>query len=131
MDFLKQKGWKIQIAPETMGKVNVFGSIEEISRVVRETGCAFCIDFAHVLAREKRVDYKRIEELFPQKTWHVHFSGIVYADKGEKHHRNTEPDEWKGLLSHLPKDKDITIINESPAPVEDSSQGLAIWNAMH
>ncbi|MBI3334797.1 TIM barrel protein, partial [Candidatus Pacearchaeota archaeon] len=81
MDEIKKKGWKIKIAPETMGRVNVFGSVEEISRLVRETGCSFCIDFAHILAREKKVDYDKIERLFPGKEWHVHFSGIVYGDK--------------------------------------------------
>ena len=32
------KEWKIKIAPESMGKINVFGSIEEISRLAKETG---------------------------------------------------------------------------------------------
>ena len=61
MKEIKNKGWKIKIAPETMGKVNVFGSIEEISKLVRETGCSFCIDFAHILARDKAVDYKKVK----------------------------------------------------------------------
>jgi len=126
MKEIKKKKWKIEIAPETMGKINVFGSIEEISRLVKDTGCSFCIDYAHVLAREKKVDYGKIEKLFPKKDWHVHFSGIVYGEKGEKKHRSTEKKEWKELLSKLPKDKNVTIINESPTLVEDSVDGLAI-----
>ena len=35
-DKIKEKGWKVNIAPETMGKINVFGSIEEIGRLKRE-----------------------------------------------------------------------------------------------
>jgi deoxyribonuclease IV len=123
---IKQKGWKIKIAPETMGKVNVFGSLEEISQLVQETGCSFCIDFAHILAREKSVNYPKIHSLFPGKEWHTHFSGIVYGDKGEKHHKTTEKSEWKKLLENLPKNKDITIINESPTLIQDSIQGLEI-----
>src|SRR3989338_11461620 len=64
MKEIKKKNWNIKIAPETMGKVNVFGSFEEISNLVKETGCDFCIDFAHILAREKKVDYSKIENLF-------------------------------------------------------------------
>lgn len=124
MAVIKKKGWKIKIAPETMGKVNVFGSIDEISRLAKETGCSFCIDFAHILARYKKVDYKRVIDLFPQKEWHIHFSGIVYGDLGEKHHIPTEKSAWKELISNLPKDKDIRIVCESPQMVEDSVDGL-------
>lgn len=131
MKEIKKNGWKIRIAPETMGKVNVFGSVEEISRLVKETGCAFCIDFAHILARYKKVDYEMVKTLFPQKEWHVHFSGIVYGDKGEKHHISTEKSGWKELLSHLPKDKEIRIVNESPTMLEDSVQGMKIYQKLN
>ncbi len=127
MSVIAKRGWKIKIAPETMGKINVFGSIEEISRLVKETGCSFCLDFAHILARDKKVDYNKIKGLFPQKEWHCHFSGIIYGDKGEKHHISTSKEAWLSLLKNLPKDKDITIINESPTLVEDSVEGLKIW----
>ncbi len=130
MDSIRKNGWKIKIAPETMGKVNVFGSVEEVSQLVKETGCGFCIDFAHVLAREGRVDYEKIKRLFPQKEWHCHFSGIVYGEKGERHHVSTSREAWVGLLKNLPGDKDIRIINESPTLVEDSVEGLKIFERM-
>jgi len=130
MAIRKQKGWNILLAPETMGKVNVFGSVEEVSRLVKETGCSFCIDFAHILARDKEVDFEKIKKLFPQKEWHIHFSGIVYGEKGEKHHRKTEEDEWKTLLKNLPKDRECIIINEAPDPLEDALEGLEIWEKM-
>jgi len=126
----EKEGWKIEIAPETMGKVNVFGSVEEISQLVKETGCGFCIDFAHILAREKKIDYPKIKKMFPQEKWHCHFSGIVYGEKGEKHHIATAREDWKDLFEGLPKDKDITIINESPTMVRDSVEGLKIWNKL-
>ena len=109
-----------------MGKVNVLGGIDEMSKLVRDTGCSFCIDFAHILARDKKVDYKLVEKLFSGKEWHCHFSGIVYGEKGEKHHKTTDAKEWKELLVNLPKDKEITIINESPTLVDDSVEGLKI-----
>lgn len=128
---IKENKWKIQIAVETMGKVNVFGSLEQTAQLVKDTGCAFCIDFAHILARDKHVDYDKIKQLFStQKVWHCHFSGIVYGDKGEKYHKKTEREEWKTLLKELktlPKDITITIVNESPDMVEDSVEGLKVW----
>lgn len=131
LEEIKNKKWKIKIAPETMGKVNVFGSVEEISRLAKETGCAFCIDFAHILARDKKIDYAKIEKLFPQKEWHCHFSGIVYGEKGEKHHNKTENFEWVELLKNLPREKEIRIINESPSMVEDSVEGLEIFDKLY
>ncbi|MSS75091.1 endonuclease IV [Candidatus Pacearchaeota archaeon] len=130
MKELKKNKWVIQIAPETMGKINVFGSIDEISRLAQETGCAVCIDFAHILARDKKVDYALILKAFPQEEWHVHFSGIVYGEKGEKHHIKTGVKEWKALLAHLPRDKKIRIINESPDMVADAVVGMKLWGKL-
>lgn len=127
---IKKKGWKVKIAPETMGKINVFGSIDEIARLVRDTGCSFCIDFAHIEARDKKVDYDKIKELFGKyKEWHCHFSGIVYGEKGERHHKLTPPDKWKELLKELrrfEKNHEIFIINESPNPFKDTLEGMKI-----
>jgi deoxyribonuclease-4 len=129
MEIIKEKKWDIKLCPETMGKINVFGSVEEISRLVKETGCSFCIDFAHVLAREKKVDYEKIKKLFPQKEWHCHFSGIEYGEKGEKNHINLKPKDWKELFENLPKDKEITIVCESPSRIEDCAEGLEILDS--
>ena len=126
MEVVRNNNWKIKIAPETMGKINVFGSVEEISNLVKETGCFFCIDFSHILSRDKKVDYEKVERLFPGKEWHVHFSGIVYGEKGEKHHKTTTKGEWIELLKNLPRDRKIRIINESPTMIEDSAEGLKI-----
>lgn len=127
MRDIKKREWKIKIAPETMGKVNVFGSAEEISKLVKDTGCSFCIDFAHVLARDKKIDFGKIKRLFPQKEWHCHFSGIEYGEKGEKHHKATTKEEWSNLLMGIPKDKIIGIINESPTMIDDCIEGLEIY----
>jgi deoxyribonuclease-4 len=123
---IQSKGYKIKLAPEIMGKINVFGSPEEISRLSKETNCSFTIDFAHILAREKSIDYNKIKKLFPQKSWHAHFSGIEYGEKGEKHHIKTQTNAWKELLKNIPQDKSITIINESPDHINDSVKGLEL-----
>lgn len=132
--ILRQNNWKIKLAPETMGKINVFGSVEQVAKLADETGCEFCIDFAHILARDKKLDFEKIFKLFGKhKKWHCHFSGIVYSEKGEKHHRLTEKKEWKELLGELRKfggEKEIVIINESPDPVGDAVKGAEVWKRM-
>ncbi len=125
-DTINENNYKPKIAPETMGKVNVFGSIEEISNLVRDTKCSFCIDFAHILARYKENKFDLIKEKFPQKSWHCHFSGIEYTDAGERKHIKTPKEKIRELLQALPKDKDITIINESPDMIQDSILSLKL-----
>jgi len=130
IDVIKKEKWNVEICPEIMGKRNVFGSIEEIARLHKETGCGFCIDFAHVLARYGKYEFDLIERSFREKKWHCHFSGIVYGDKGEKHHKRTSEEDWNKLFEFLKKlDKEIVIINESPEPVKDSLEGLKIWKS--
>ncbi len=123
---LKKLKYNIKLAPETMGKINIFGSVEQISQLAKETKCEFTIDFAHILARDKSIDHKKIQKLFPQKHWHCHFSGIEYSEKGERKHLKTKKEEWKQLLKNLPKNKSITIINESPDMINDSVTGLKL-----
>ncbi|MAG07713.1 endonuclease IV [Candidatus Pacearchaeota archaeon] len=129
MAEMKAREYKIKIAVETMGKINVFGSVSEIKRLVRDTGCSFCLDFAHLWARSLgKMSYEEMVDEFKEfDSWHCHFSGIVYGEKGERNHIPTPGEELKKLLSSLPKGKDITIINESPVPVDDSVAGLSIY----
>jgi deoxyribonuclease-4 len=129
MNEVKKKKYTPKLAPEIMGRVNVFGSVEDISKLVEDTGCDFCIDFAHILARYKTYNFKGVLEKFKKhKKLHIHFSGIEYGEKGEKHHKITPREDLKKLISNLPKKKEITIINESPSPVQDSLLGVAIYS---
>jgi deoxyribonuclease-4 len=130
---IKNNKYKIKIAPETMGKINVFGDIDEILRLVKETGCSFCIDFAHLWARKQgKTTYEEIYSNFNGfDSLHCHFSGIIFGDKGEKSHKPTPDEEIKKLLRVLPKTKNITIINESPYPVEDAKKMLDIWKKIN
>jgi deoxyribonuclease-4 len=125
---IKKEKYTPKLAPETSGKINVFGSVAEISKLVKDTKCSFCIDFAHILARYKSYQIKEtLSEFSGSKELHIHFSGIEYGEKGEKRHKKTPEKELKKLISSLPKNREITLINESPYPVEDSVLGLAIY----
>ena len=118
---------KTQLAAETTGKKNVFGSVDEILRLVKETGIRFCLDFAHIKARQEqnRIPYDEIFRRF-DGALHIHLSGIVYGEKGERRHVLTQEKEIRDLIKKLPKHREITIINESPDPVGDSLKTLKI-----
>jgi len=129
---IKKNKWDVKLAPETMGKINVFGNIEEILKLVDETSCSFCLDFAHLLARSNgKMSYKEIYEKFSKfQELYCHFSGIVYGEKGEKYHKSTPDEEIVKLLKILPKNKNIVIINESPNTIEDSIKSLKIAKSL-
>lgn len=136
MEVVKKNKWKVKLCFETMGRVNVFGSVEDIKNLVRETGCGFCVDFAHLKARSNgKMSYKEMVKEFSEfKEWHCHFSGIVYGDKGEKHHIMTPKKELEELFKELKvvKNKcDIAIINESPDPVKDSVLSMKVWEEVN
>lgn len=133
LEEIKKNKWKIKIAAETMGKINIFGSAEEILRLVKETGCSFCVDFAHLWAREQgKISYEEIYDKFKHfPELHCHFSGINFGEKGEKNHKETPESEIKKLLQVLGKNKNITIINESPEPVEDAEKMLKVWDSLN
>jgi deoxyribonuclease-4 len=61
---IKEKKYTPKLAPETTGKVNVFGGIDEISNLVKDTGVSFCIDFSHILARYKDYKFKEVLKEF-------------------------------------------------------------------
>lgn len=124
---IKEKGYTPKLAPEVMGKINVFGSVDEIHKLVVETGCDCCIDFAHILARYREYMFEEVFEKFKdKKDFHIHFSGIEYGEKGEKKHIMTPSEDLKKLIEILPKNKEITIINESPDPVAGAVMGVKL-----
>jgi deoxyribonuclease-4 len=126
MDTIKKKGWNCQLAPETTGKHSALGSLDEIIRLVKETGCFLCVDLAHLFARNfGKINYAEIfNKLKILKYLHCHFSGIEYTMKGERNHINLDhsPD-FKGFAKELLKQKwlkSITVISESPVTWSDS-----------
>lgn len=104
----KDRGYTPKLAPKTSGKINVFGSFEEIHRLVSDTKCSFCIDFAHILAKHKRYMFEEIIDRFKdEENWHVHFSGIEYNEKGERSHKKTPAEEIKSFFQAFQKTKKL------------------------
>ncbi|MAG78464.1 endonuclease IV [archaeon] len=122
-DKIKEKKYKVKLAPETTGKISVFGDLDETLDLAKQTKTAFCIDFSHLKARLLgKINYEDvIKKIKHYKHIHSHFSGIEWTDKGEKRHIPTNKKEAKLLLKLLKKHKvNINIINESPRTWEDT-----------
>lgn len=132
-EYIKKKEWNVKLAPETTGKPSQFGDIDELIRLHRETGCFFCVDFAHLKARYGgKVDYNEIfEKLKKEKITelHCHFSGIEFTAKGERKHLVTSKENWNNILPLFKKHNfSGVIINESPDNWNDAIKGKKIWD---
>lgn len=137
METIKKNGWNCTISPETTGKHSALGSLDETIRLVKETGCSFNIDFAHLYARNYgKIDYKEIldkiqKELKP-KHIQCHFSNISYTSKGERNHEvmNSHPPFEPLAKEILERKLNITIISESPVTWRDSLKMKSIFEKL-
>jgi len=130
--IIQKNKWQVILAPETTGKPSQFGSLNELLKLIKETKCFLCVDFAHLEAREGKNNldkiFKTLEKL---PRLHCHFSGIEYGQKGEKKHIITSEKKWLELLKYFKKYKlEANIINESPSPVDDALKGIKIWKKL-
>ena len=120
---LKKNKWKVKLAPETTGKNSVFGDLDETLQLVKDTGCHFCIDFAHLKAlNQGETNFKEhISKIKHFSHVHCHYSGINYGPKGERNHIPIEKDETRELIKELKKQKvNCTLICEAPNTIKDS-----------
>ena len=95
------------LCPETMGKVNQLGSLDEVLRLCKvDKRILPCIDFGHLNARDGGIikgkdDYLRIIDRISEtlqddrcKNFHSHFSKIEYTTGGEKRHLTFADTVW-------------------------------------
>ena len=93
----------IHICPETMGKVNQLGTLEEVMELCKlDERLIPCIDFGHLNARDLGIlktkeDFDKIFSVIRNdlgtdrlKVFHSHFSKIEYTTGGEKRHLTFE-----------------------------------------
>jgi deoxyribonuclease-4 len=136
MDHVKERGWKVMIAPETTGKVSQFGDLEETLRLSRDTGCSFVMDFAHHYARNRgNIDYGEVlGKIQDAGHRHVqaHFSNINFGLKGELNHLVLDGNPpFEPLAKELlRRDMDATIISESPITWKDSLKMKQIFEKL-
>jgi deoxyribonuclease-4 len=119
---ISRNRWKVQLCPEITGKPSQFGSVEELLKLKKETGCGICVDFAHLYARyQGGIDYTKVLKKLPKK-FHAHFSGIEYGPKGERKHLKTNKKFFEPLAEALLKTRrNVTLICESPQPYKDAA----------
>jgi len=131
---ISKNKWNSVLAPETTGKKSQFGTVDELLKLSKETGCWLCVDFAHLLARNNHIEYKALfEKLKHSAPKHIpcHFSGIEWTDAGERRHLLTKEQDIKELLSWVKKyNLDMNIINESPDPLGDSIKTAKILKSI-
>ncbi len=100
LDALKSEGlYHIHICPETMGKVNQLGTLDEVLALCGlDEQLIPCIDFGHLNARDlgyfkTKAEYKSVFDRMENAlgydrlcAFHSHFSKIEYTTGGEKKH---------------------------------------------
>lgn len=104
---MKSEGIKAILCPETMGKINQLGTLEEVLELCRiDDSMLPCVDFGHLNARTlggiKSIDdYAAMLDMIEDKlgfdrlsAMHVHFSKIMYTAGGEKKHLTFEDTEY-------------------------------------
>jgi len=98
--ILREEGVDVYLRPETMGKVAMFGTLEECVQLSHDVpGVLPAIDWAHLHARRGDGSFNSYDEFAAalklcreklgdegMKKMHFHMSGIEYTTKGEKLH---------------------------------------------
>ncbi|MBM3231407.1 TIM barrel protein [Candidatus Peregrinibacteria bacterium] len=125
----------VNLGYETMGKPTQFGTLEEVLIISREFGIYPTVDPAHMHARSNGAwntteEWHAMFDLYAEylgtsslRKMHIHYSGIAYSMKGEKHHVPLEESDarWRDFLSVL-KDRRIggVVVCESPLLESDT-----------
>ena len=139
---MKEKGLldNTVICIENLGKINQVGDIDDIIKLCNLTdNFVPCIDFGHLHGRSlgKFLNSKEdFNQVFDQlrlglPAWkvdcmHIHFSKLLYTDKGEKKHTpfndkpaGPKPAYFIRSLSDQPPSFNPVIVCESPNPFKD------------
>lgn len=141
----------IKMCPETMGKMNQLGTLDEVLAICSADGLSRtlpCIDFGHLYARtlgewqgkEKFSEtLDRAEAavgLARAKKMHIHFSKIMYTSGGEKKHL-TFADEGFDLdyrpLCELLKERGYTasvVCESAGTQAEDASEMKKYYDSL-
>ncbi len=135
-ELLKEiDGFGIVLRPETSGKREQFGELNEIIDLCSMSeGMLPCIDISHIHARTGEFNsYEGFSEIFELvekelgkkalKSMHIHVSGIKYDSKGEKTHLNLKESDLNYIeFLRALRDYKVSgcVICESPNLEEDA-----------
>lgn len=132
---LRSEGVDTVLRPETTGKTDQFGTLDELLTLCEELpGVQPCVDFAHIHARTGAANtYAEFREILERvgkrlgraalDDMHIHLSGIQYGASGERKHLMLEESDLRFLeliqaLADL-KVKGLVIL-ESPNTEHDA-----------
>ena len=128
--LLVGEGNRVLLRPETTGKGSQFGTVEEVLSLCAEIeGIAPCIDFAHLHARDGKLNsyeefvalLKLVEGRLGRQAldhMHLHLSGVEYGKHGEIRHLNLRESDLRYVeLLRALKDLEVhgLVICESPS----------------
>jgi len=128
----KKEGIEVPMGIETMGKKEVFGSLDEIIEVCKRVhGVVPVIDVAHIHARgngclKEKEDFQKVfDSIQDLKLNHylIHITGVKYDKGGEMYHvpiRKGDMPVIKLMECIVENDYNITIISESPILEHDA-----------
>lgn len=137
----------VVLRPETMGKVSMLGSLEDVIQMSRSVrGVEPCLDFAHLHARagdgtmNSYEEWCKVLEIYGNalgdqalRRLHIHLSGIAYGPKGEKEHLPLDEADldisaiFKALRSFGCQGR---ILCESPILEQDALKLKELWQEM-
>ena len=141
---LKSAGIPVTLRPETMGKSAMLGSLEDTLTMAKAIPMVEpCIDFAHLHARPGDGSVNTYDEFsyileqygkaLGEKALarlHIHLSGILYGEKGEKEHLPLKESDLnlEGLFKALSAFHcQGRILCESPIMEEDALYMKTLW----
>lgn len=125
----------VNLGLETMGRVAQFGTLLEVLKISKEFDIYPVVDPAHMHARTNgkintTEEWDEMIDLYIEhlgkpalKEMHLHYAGIAYGPKGEKHHLPIQESDanWKDFLKVLKK-RGVggTVVSESPLLEKDT-----------
>ena len=112
--YIKSRSGDLWICPETMGKINQLGDLDEVLALCQcHPKLLPAIDFGHLNARTQgglkgEEDYARVLDAMGQaldadklQQFHIHFSHIEYTQAGEKQHLTFEDEVYGPFFEPL------------------------------
>ena len=139
----------ILLCLETMGKVNVYGTLEEVCNICRSSDRLIpCVDFGHLNARtlgglSSKEDFVKLFDTMENiigtdkaKMFHSHFSKIEYSKGGEVRHLTLEdtiygPEFYPAAEIMAKRGYNATVICESSGTqAEDAVSLMNIYNSI-
>lgn len=132
---------EVHICPETMGKINQLGTVEEIAELCTlDDRLIPCIDFGHINARSHGglntvQDFEKVFDLLQNrigedrlKHYHAHFSKIEYSQGGEVRHLTFEDTQFGPLFEPV---AEVTLRRGMSPTIICESAGTQAIDAMY